>query len=193
MSTSTKTKLHMNIRALCEGALMVAAAQVLGYLKLFGSLSAGGSITFAMFPICFYAARWGLGKGLLTAFAFGLLQLLLDGAYTWGWESIILDYLLGFGALGLAGVFHKKSWGIFPGIVLGCLVRLTCGFTSGLLLLYGNFEPTALPVFGTIGNVTLYSFLYNASYIIPCMILALAVAGVLYKPLNKYFTGQDLK
>ena len=104
-----------------------------------------------------------------------------------------MDYLLGFGALGLAGVFHKKSWGIFPGIVLGCLVRLACGFTSGLLLLYGNFEPTALPVFGTIGNVTLYSFLYNASYIIPCMILALAVAGVLYKPLNKYFTGQDLK
>ena len=188
-----QTKTKQNIRALCEGALMVALAQVLGYFKLLGSMSAGGSITFAMFPICFYAARWGLGKGLLTAFTFGLLQLLLDGAYTWGWESIILDYLLGFTVLGLAGLFRKWSWGIFPGIVLGCLARLACGFTSGLLLLMGSFEPTALPIFGTIGNVTLYSFLYNASYIIPCMILALAVAGVLFVPLKKYFTGADLK
>ena len=79
MST-TKSKQHLRIQALCEGALMVALAQILGYFKLFGSMTAGGSITFAMFPLCLYAVRWGLGKGLMAGFAFGLLQLLLDGA-----------------------------------------------------------------------------------------------------------------
>ena len=30
-----KTKSHLKLRALCEGAIMVALAQVLSYLKLF--------------------------------------------------------------------------------------------------------------------------------------------------------------
>ena len=76
---------HMRIRSLCEGAIMVAIAQILSYLKLFGDMVNGGSITFAAFPIVLYALRWGLGKGLLASFAFGVLQLIFDGAYAWGW------------------------------------------------------------------------------------------------------------
>ena len=89
------TKSHLRTRMLCEGALMVALAQILGYLKL-AEAPNGGSITFAMFPIILFAVRWGLRPGLMAGFLFGLLQLIFDGAYAWGWQSMLLDYLAAF-------------------------------------------------------------------------------------------------
>ena len=90
---------------------MVALAQILGYLKL-AEAPNGGSITFAMFPIILFAVRWGLRPGLMAGFLFGLLQLIFDGAYAWGWQSMLLDYLVAFTPLGLAGLFRGKSWGL---------------------------------------------------------------------------------
>ena len=113
-----KTKSHSQIRALTEGAIMVALALVLSFVKLY-ELPNGGSLTPAMFPILLYALRFGLLKGLGAGFVFGLLQLIFDGAYAWGWQSMLLDYLLAFTPLGLAGLFKGKAWGIFPGTVLG--------------------------------------------------------------------------
>ena len=77
------TKNHLRIRALTEGAMLVAAAQVLSLLKLY-EVPQGGSVTAAMFPVLLYAVRWGLGRGRLAGVAFGTLQLIFDGAYAWG-------------------------------------------------------------------------------------------------------------
>lgn len=192
MSTTTKSKLHLRIQSLCEGALMVALAQILGYLKLFPSLSEGGSITFAMFPMCLYAVRWGFGRGLLAGFALGLLQLLLDGAYAWGWQCMLLDYLLAYTMLGLAGLFRGKNWSIFAGVLVGGLGRFLIHFISGATL-YRIVAPTEVLGFGTFSNPEVYSLVYNGVYMIPCIVLALLVAGVLYVPLKKFITGQDLK
>ena len=185
-------KSHLRIRALCEGALMIALAQILSFIKPFGNLPNGGSITFAMFPICFYAVRWGLGKGLMAGFVFGLLQLIFDGAYAWGWQSMLLDYLVAFTPLGLAGLFRGKSWGIFPGTVLGCAGRFVVHFISGVTIYRINI-PTEVPGIGTFDDATLYSLVYNGVYMLPCALLALAVAGVLYVPLKKQFAGQDIQ
>ena len=76
-------KSHLQIRALCEGALMVALAFVLSFVKLW-ELPNGGSLTPAMFPILLFGLRWGVGRGLMAGFVFGLLQLIFDGAYAWG-------------------------------------------------------------------------------------------------------------
>lgn len=184
-------KMHLRVRALCEGAIMVALAQILSYLKLFGNMPNGGSITFAMFPILLYAVRWGLGKGLLAGFTFGLLQLIFDGAYAWGWQSMLLDYLVAFTPLGLAGLFRGKKWGIFPGTVLGCVTRFLVHYISGVTI-YRIYEPTEIPGIGVFDDAVLYSLVYNGSYMLPCMVLALAVAGVLYVPMKKYYAGQDL-
>lgn len=97
-------------RMLCEGAIMVALAQILSYIKIM-ELPNGGSLTPAMFPILLFAVRWGLKDGLLAGFVFGLLQLIFDGAYAWGWQSMLLDYLVAFPPLGLAGLFKGKKWG----------------------------------------------------------------------------------
>ena len=184
-------KSHLRVRALCEGSIMVALAQILSYIKLFGNMPNGGSITFAMFPLLLFAVRFGVGRGLLACFVFGLLQLIFDGAYAWGWQSMLLDYLVAFTPLGLAGLFKGKRWGIFPGTVLGCAARFAVHYFSGVTI-YRIYQPTEVPGIGVFDDAVLYSLVYNASYLIPCTILALAVAGVLYVPMKRYFTGQDL-
>ena len=185
------TNSRLRVRALCEGAIMVALAQILSYIKLFGNLPNGGSITFAMFPLLLFAVRFGVGRGLLAGFAFGFLQMIFDGAYAWGWQSMLLDYLVAFTPLGLAGLFKGKSWGIFPGTVLGCAARFAVHYYSGVTI-YRIYQPTEVPGIGVFDDAVLYSLVYNGAYMLPCMLLALAVAGALYVPMKRYFAGTDL-
>ena len=190
MEGNNVNKSHMRIRALCEGAIMVALAQILSYVKIM-QLPNGGSLTPAMFPIVLFAVRFGLGKGLLAGFAYGLLQLIFDGAYAWGWQSMLLDYLVAFTPLGLAGLFKGKNWGIFAGAALGGAVRFIVHFISGVTI-YRITEPATIPHIGTFDNATLYSLVYNGVYMLPNILLCLVIAGVLYVPLKKYYMGQDL-
>ena len=187
MSTN---KQHLRVRALTEGAMMVAAAQVLSYLKIY-EMPNGGSVTLAMMPILLFAVRWGLGKGLMAGFTFGLLQMIFDGAYAWGWQSMLLDYLVAFTPLGLAGLFKGKTWGVFPGTVLGCAARFVVHYISGVTIYRINM-PTEIAGFGTFSSAELYSLVYNAVYVLPSMVMVLVVFGVLYVPLKKYFAGKDI-
>lgn len=176
-------------RCLAEAAILVALAQILSYIKVY-EFPNGGSVTVAMFPILLFAFRWGLKPGLLAGFTFGLLQLIFDGAYAWGWQSMLLDYLVAFTPLGLAGLFRGKSWGIFVGTVVGCFGRFIVHYISGVTI-YRIVAPTE--VLGTVfDNPSLYSLAYNGSYMLANTIIALIIAAVLYKPLNKYILAQDL-
>ncbi|MBQ8621106.1 MAG: energy-coupled thiamine transporter ThiT [Oscillospiraceae bacterium] len=188
------TKSHLRIRALCEGAIMLALAIVLNMLSksLFANMVNGGSVTLAMFPILFYAHRWGLGNGLLIGFAYGVLDMLLDGGYAWGWQSILLDYLAAYTALGLGGLFKGKSWGIFPGVAVGCLARFIVHHISGITI-YKILVPTEVEGFGVFANPHVYSLVYNGAYMVPNTIIALAIAAVLFVPLKNYFAGNDLQ
>ena len=185
------SKNHLRIRALTEGAILVSLAFVLSFVK-FMQLPNGGSLTPAMFPILFFALRWGVGRGLLAGFVFGFLQMIFDGAYAWGWQSMVLDYLLAFAPLGLAGLFRGKAWGIFPGTLIGCAARFGVHYLSGVTI-YKILVPTEVPGLGTFDNPSLYSLVYNGCYMLPNTLLALAIAGVLYVPLKRYFAAQDLQ
>lgn len=185
----TNTNSKQNVRALCEGALMVALGTVLGFIKLF-ELPQGGAVSLGMLPILFYAIRWGAGRGLLCGFVYGLLQLILDGAYAWGWASMLLDYIVAYTALGLGGIFAGKSWGVYVGTVVGSLARFVVHFISGITI-YKIVVPTA--VLGTtFDNPYLYSAAYNGSYVGIDMVFCLIIFALLYKPLKKYFLGEDI-
>ena len=185
-----KTRSGLSLRALCEGAVFVALAQIVGYIKLF-SLPNGGSITVAMLPIFIFCARWGLGPGFLASLSLGVLQLLLDGAYAWGWESMLGDYLLGYAVLGAAAFFTGKKKGFFLGIGAGSLARFLVAWFVGAIV-WGEYMPDSF--FGmTMTSPWFYSAIYNGSYIFLSMILCLAVGILLWKPLGKYIRGEDLK
>ena len=180
--SAKNTNSHLRVRMLCEGAMMVALAQVLSYIKLM-ELPNGGSLTPAMFPIILFAVRWGLTPGLMAGFTFGLLQLIFDGAYAWGWQSMLLDYLVAFTPLGLAGLFKGKKWGIFVGTVVGCLGRFVIHFISGVTV-YAQYMPEEFMGM-TMTSPVFYSVLYNGTYMLPNTILAIVICALLMKPAAK--------
>jgi thiamine transporter len=177
-------------RMITEGALLVAFAQILSFIKLY-ELPFGGSITLAMLPILLFAVRWGPGGGLLGGFVFGVLQFMFDGGFAIGWQSIVGDYLIAFMALGIAGLFRRKRGGIFYGTVAGCFARFLVHYVVGATV-WAAYMPEEF--FGmTMTTPWFYSLIYNGSYMLPNMLLALAVAGALYRPMRRYLTGEDIQ
>lgn len=188
MAATTNPSRH-SLRALCEGAVMVALAQILGYLKLY-ELPQGGSITLSMLPIFFFAIRWGLKDGLLCSFVFGILQLLMDGGFAIGWQSMLGDYIIAFGVLGLAGLCAGKKWGIFVGTIIGSVARFLVHWVVGATI-WAEYMPDNF--FGmTMTSPWFYSALYNGSYMLIDMVACLVVFAVLFVPMRKYILAEDL-
>lgn len=178
------------VRMLCEGALLVAVAQILSYVK-FLELPNGGSLTPAMFPVLLFAVRWGWKDGLLGGLVLGILQFMFDGGFALGWQSILGDYLLAFTALGLAGVFRGRRWGIFAGTVLGCAGRFLVHYVVGATIWAGYMPGEFLSM--TMTSPWFYSLLYNGVYMLPNMALALVIGALLYRPMGRYLTGADIE
>ena len=104
-----------------------------------------------------------MGGGFIACFAFGVLQVFIQGAVSWGWQSILLDYVLAFGVMGIAGLGRGKPHGIFWGSVLGGAARFVVHYISGITI-YKILAPTE--IFGTVfDNPALYSLIYNGSYV----------------------------
>ena len=183
-------KSKLTLRCLCEAAIMIALAQILGYLKLY-ELPQGGSITLSMLPIFLFCSRWGFGPGMLASFAFSLLQLFLDGAYAWSWQSMLGDYIFAFTVLGFAGLFSKKRFGFFYGTLLGSALRFLVHYVVGATV-WGEYMPETF--FGmTMTSPWFYSALYNGFYMLTDCILVLLIGWFLWKPMGKYIRGDDIK
>ena len=121
---------------LVEGAVMVALATVLSFIRVY-KLPWGGSITLlSMLPIAVFSIKHGVAKGLGAAFVFSLIQFIqgiTDGLFGWGLSPIMLvacifiDYLAAYTVLGVAGMFRKKG-----------AVGWIAGTTSSAALLSGS-------------------------------------------------------
>ncbi|MEA5152577.1 MAG: energy-coupled thiamine transporter ThiT [Oscillospiraceae bacterium] len=184
-----KKKSSLTLRALTEGAIMVAVAQILSYLKLW-EMPWGGSIVLSMIPILLYSVRWGLGAGLLSGFVFGVLQFTFDGGFAIGWQSIIGDYLLAFTVLGLAGLMRGKKGGVFTGTLIGGFARFLVHYVVGATV-WAEYMPDEF--FGlTMKSPWFYSLLYNLAYMLPNIVICLVAFALMWKPLGKYLRGEDL-
>ena len=187
--TST-TKSHLIIRAWVEGALMVALAEVLGYIK-FWHMPEGGSVSLMALPIVFFALRWGLGHGLLAGLAMGVLDFMLGGGIAIGWQSILGDYVIALTVLGLAGVGHKKGLpGVVAGSLLGTVARYLAVTVTGATL-WGEYMHDLY--FFHFTNPWPYSFVYNLPALISAA-LTTVVCVALYNisSTRKYLLGEDL-
>ena len=183
------TKSHKTLRALCEGAVLLALAQVLSYLKIW-EMPWGGSIVLSMVPIVLYAVRWGLLPGLGVGFLFGTLQFLFDGGFAIGWQSIVGDYLLAFTVLGLAGLVHGRKWGVFTGTLIAGVARFLVHYVVGATI-WAEYMPETF--FGmTMTSPWIYSLLYNIAYMGPNILITLVVFAAIFHPLRKYLIGTDL-
>ena len=179
------TKTHKSLRALTVGAIFIALAEILSFLPLY-KLPWGGSIDFAMLPILLFCVRWGFGPGMITATAHAILQTLFEGGIAIGWQSIIGDFLVAYMVLGLAGLFRGK-WCIAT--VVACSARFLVHYVVGATI-WAEYMPENF--FGmTMTTPWLYSALYNGAYMLPDMVLCLALFFLMGKtPLRKYLKAE---
>jgi len=159
------TRAQWTTRELVFGALCLAVAFALSFLKFF-QMPQGGSITPAsMLPIMMFAYIYGTPKGLIVGLAYGLLQM-LQGLWVVHWVQFAFDYMFAFMAIALAGLFRKN---ILPGVIVAGLGRFLFAFLSGMIF-FGEYAAPGQ-------SAAVYSLIYNITYIGPetliCFVIAL--------------------
>ena len=151
----------------CGAAL--ALAFIASYLQLV-KMPWGGSVTLcSMLIICLTGYWYGLRTGLITGFAYGILQFLQEPVMLTFFQ-VCCDYLLGFAALGLAGAFRHSKNGLVKGYLLAILSR-GAFHTLGGYLYWMEYIPEDFP--GSL--IFIYPFIYNYSFILAEGILTLVI------------------
>ncbi len=167
-----------HLRAMVEAGLFVALGFGLSFLKI-KVVPYGGSVTaLSMLPILLIGFRHGLGWGLGAGVVYGILQMWQEGVLAPAGDlgtylaMVALDYVLAFGVLGLSALFAKRKKGLVPAAAVCLLLRYASHVTSGVLL----WSSYAWEGWGPLA----YSFAYNATYMVPELILTTAAAYLIY-------------
>ena len=156
MFFAKRNRQKLSVRQLVFCAASIALGTVLSNLKLF-HFPTGGSVTMlSMLIVCLPGYWFGLGAGLMSGIAYGVLQLLID-PYVLFPAQLIVDYLLAFGALGLSGIFANSSYGLIKGYLAGVAGRYFFAVISGCIF-FGAYAWEGW-------SVLPYSLVYNGIYI----------------------------
>lgn len=148
-----------SIKTLTFCAMAMALAFVTSYIKVLG-MPYGGSITlFSMLFICLIGYWYGPKAGILTGFAYSILQFLQE-PYILTPLQVCLDYFFAFAALGVSGFFRNRKNGLVIGYLAGAFARGLC-HTIGGYLFWMAYMPDNFPKAFT----SVYPIVYNYSYI----------------------------
>lgn len=170
MSGSRRHRLSVRQLVFCGAAM--ALSFVTSCIKVF-SLPYGGSVTlFSMLFICLTGYWYGLGTGMLTGLAYGILQFLQE-PYVLSPFQVCCDYILAFAGLGLAGAFTRQTDGLRKGYLLGITVRGAFHALGGYLY-WMDYMPENFPQ----SISRLYPIVYNYSFILAEGVLTLAVVSL---------------
>ena len=187
-------------RKLTESAVFIALGTILSILKI--DLPFGGGVTIAsMLPLVLISHRWGWKWGVLTAFVYSLIQLMLGldnvgyaTSFVMALGVIFLDYVIAYTVIGLSGVFDLslgKTWkSVAVGIAVTFVLRFCCHLITGAWI-WGEWMPETFMNM-TMTGPWLYSFLYNGWYMLAELLITEIVAMLLYKPLGRFFRLEDL-
>ena len=170
------------VRILVECAMLLALGTVLSFVKLI-DLPYGGSVTAASaMPLVILAYRhgwkWGLGSGLAWAVIQQLTGLSTLSYFT-TWQSILavvlLDYIIAFALVGLAGIFRTRvkngAVSMMAGGLLFSVLRYLCHVIAGCTVWAGLSIPDEAAL--------VYSLSYNATYMVPETVILLLTLGYL--------------
>ena len=150
------SNLSISTRKLVFSAVAVALAMITSMIKIV-DMPMGGSVTlFSLLFICLIGYWYGAGAGIITGCAYGLLQFILD-PYMLSIPQVLIDYPLAFGALGLAGLFSNRKFGLQIGYLVGVTGRFVFAIISGVIF-FADYAPEGM-------NPFIYSFLYNGAYL----------------------------
>lgn len=161
-----KKELNISTKQLAVSAVCIALAFVTSNIPIIKMPFGGSATLLSMLFIALIGYWYGIGAGILSGVAYGILQLIID-PYILTLPQMLVDYPLAFGALGLSGVgYHiNKTYGgkycSFGGLQIGYLVgvlgRYFFAFLSGWIF-FGEYAWegwSAVP----------YSLAYNGAYL----------------------------
>ena len=184
-------------RKLTESAMLIAIGTVLSLIKI--DMPMGGGLTVcSMLPLILASHRYGWKWGLVTAGVYSVLQLVLGldnvryaASFVMALGVIFLDYLLAYTVVGLSGLADRfianRRAALAVGIGGTFFLRFVCHFITGVWI-WDALWPNE---FGMASVV--YSAAYNGWYMAGELVLTGLAAMLLYKPLGKYFRGEDLQ
>ena len=161
---------------LLETALMIALAVVLSFVRVW-EMPQGGTISLTMLPLFLLAFRRGPWAGIIGGAVYGLVSLIYDGVI-YHPMSIFLDYVFAYGLLGVSGFFKLNVRGIICGVTVGTALRYLSSVLSGALL-FAEYAGDQ--------NPWVYSLGYNATYMLPELIICAVALVVLYKQAKRVF------
>lgn len=168
----TSEKKKMSTKQLVFCAMAMALAFVTSYVKVF-SLPWGGSVTLCSMLFIVLVANWyGVKTGVLVGLAYGILQFIQE-PFVLSFFQVCCDYILAFAALGLAGLFAKKSHGLIKGYLVAVLARGAFHALGGYLY-WMDYMPDNFPKSLT----ALYPIIYNYSYILLEGVLTIVVISI---------------
>lgn len=162
---------------IAEAGVAIAIAQVLSFITLF-HMPQGGSIKAAsLVPLMIFAYRWGGTRGIWAGVVYGVLHFLLGFKSSIHYLSIILDYLVAYGAIGVCGYFKDNITGLVSGSIVAIALRWFASVTSGAVV-FASYAPQGQ-------NPWIYSMIYNASYMVPDGILNIIVLLFVYQGVKR--------
>ena len=196
-------------QALTVSAIMIAfsvSISAICAVMPFLNLPFGGGFTIAsMLPIIIVAYMYGTKWGLLTAFTYSILQMLLgfntvsafflpgDSQMIW-WRAvlvILIDYVIAYSVLGLGGIFRNKfetKKALVLGSFFAIFLRYLAHIVSGAIFFstwaewfftqdgFPSWGEKILEIFSGASLATVYSIIYNGTYMIPEIIITAIVA-----------------
>ncbi len=175
-----------SVRQLAFSAVALALAFALSFVKIL-HMPWGGSVTLmSMFFVSIIGYWYGPKIGLITAFAYGLLQFIQGGAgYMLSPMQVAMDYLVAFAALGVSGFFNRRKNGLVIGYIVAILLRGAFHAIGGYLY-WMDYMPENFPRQLT----AIYPFAYNYAYILLEGVLTVIIISL--PPVKKaiaYITG----
>ena len=190
MSKQSTRSNRESILRISTGGVCLALAFVLSQLKLF-EMPMGGTVTPAStLPIIVYGVAFGPVWGFIIAFIFSLLQLI--GGWLVTPFQVILDYTIGYTALGFAGFAALKAGDrskisgaldryrgtsilkILAFTIVAYIVRWLGSVASGVIF-YSEYAAEA-----GYDSALVYSMVYNGSFLLADLAILAVVLVILY-------------
>ena len=169
-----KEKKGFSARQIVFCAVAMALGFATSYIKVI-PMPCGGSVTLCSMLFVVLIGYWyGPKVGIMSGFAYGLLQFVQDGgSYILSPLQACMDYIFAFAALGLSGFFYQKKHGLVKGYLVAILVR-GLFHTIGGYLYWMDYMPDNFPK----SLSAIYPIIYNYSYILAEGVLTLIVISL---------------
>ena len=162
------------IKVITKVSALIAIAIVFELVVKFGfplfNMPFGGNfLGISMIPLVIVGFAFGLKYGLIAGFIYGVIEIILaPSGYIIGW-SFLLDYIFGFTAYGLTGLFvnkYNQPKYLIIGILFAGFIRYLSVSVAGVIFWSEVINADAF----------VYSFfIYNPWYNLTTTLLTLAV------------------